>query len=780
MSRENKSDTFLPENPNGREPKRKEKGVIKQTILPLVPAGATPINEILSVWREEDRWTYFIGSHPVYSHGAGDLRMFRLTAAQLIATGNCRACEIITTFGVSKSSVDRAVRRYRQGGAEAFFGHRRRHRSGTVMTPEALGRAQRMLDAYDSRRTVADELGVAYGVLAKAIQDGRLREPDGAAPGSAKSDRNIKDAEAAEAMGTACTRPGERILAAIGSLDGAQMRFEPCRDVPYGGILCALPALLGNGLLSGIGTLGRLGGYYHGMHVLLLLAFMALARIKTAESLRGKAPGEFGKLMGLDRIPEVRCLRKKMDQLSRDESAERWAVELGRAWMEAEPESVGTLYVDGHMRVYHGHKTKPPRKFVSRQRLCLRGVNDYWVNDAIGRPFFVIDKVADPGMLKVLREEIVPRLLDEVPHQPSRQQLDADPCLSRFILVFDREGYSPVFFRDMWRDHRIGCITYHKHPAAAWPESEFAQQTVSMPRGETITVTLAERGSLAGTAPDALWLREVRKLTESGHQTSLISTAYGLEHTTLAARMFTRWCQENFFGYMMEHFAIDILNEYALEDLPDTEQVVNPLWRDLNRQRNSVQGKLKARQVRFAELALHPAAEDEPSKIVLWEKRKAALLEEIQGFDRDLADLKTRIKDTDKHIRWDQLDERDRFKKPAGGRKRLMDSIRMIAYRAETAMAMLMTGPAIDTAAARRLLQDLFATEADMMPDLENRRLLVSVHRGSRPAADQALSKLFEHLNAAEIIYPGTDLRLVYNFVGSSEQINGVTSTSPR
>lgn len=638
------------------------------------------------------------------------------------------------------------------------------------MNREVLEQAQRMLDAHDSRRTVADELDLPDSTLAKAIQDGRLHEPKGHRSGSTKSDRNMIDADAAEGMGTACTRAGERILAAMGKLSGAQTRFDPCRDVPYGGILCALPALLSNGLLSGMRTLGKLGGYYHTPHVLLLLGFMALARIKTCERLRGKAPGEFGKLMGLDRIPEVRCLRKKMDQLSGDECAERWAAELSRMWMEAEPESVGTLYIDGHMRVYHGHKTKPPRKFVSRQRLCLRGINDYWVNDAIGRPFFVIDKVVDPGMLNVLREDIVPRLLNDVPGQPSQQQLDADPHLSRFILVFDREGYSPVFFRDMWRDHRIGCITYHKHPATDWPESSFVEQAVCMPRGETVTLKLAERGSLIGTTPDTIWLREVRKLTESGHQTSLISTAYGLEHTVLAARMFTRWCQENFFGYMMQHFAIDILNEYAFDDLPDTEQVVNPLWRELNRQRNSVQSKLKHRQVRFAEITLHPASEDEPSKLSLWQKRKAALLEELQGFEKELADLKARIKKTDQHIQWDQLEEKDQFKKPAVGRKRLMDSIRMIAYRAETAMSTLLTGPTVDTAAARCLLQDLFTTDADIVPDHENQRLIVNVHHSSRPAADKAMIKLFEQINEAEIIYPGTKLRLVYDFVGPKKE----------
>ena len=165
------------------------------------------------------------------------------------------------------------------------------------------------------------------------------------------------------------------------------------------------------------------------------------------------------------------------------------------------------------------------------------------------------------------------------------------------------------------------------------------------------------------------------------------------------------------------------------------------------------------------------------SLLVQWNQK---LLEEIQGFERDIADLKARLKDTDKHIQWDQLDEQDRFKKPSVGRKRLMDSIRMIAYRAETAMSALITGPTIDTAAARRLLQDLFSTEADIFPDHENRRLLVSVHRGSRPAADQALAKLFEHLNAAAIIYPGTDLRLVYDFVGSHKSKKGVTSTSKR
>ena len=93
---------------------------------------------------------------------------------------------------------------------------------------------------------------------------------------------------------------------------GASIEFESCLDVPKGGVLCALPALLSNGLLNDIEHhLGKLTGYYQTFHILLLLAFMGLCRIKNTEQLREHAPGEFGKLLGLDRAPEVRCLRTK-------------------------------------------------------------------------------------------------------------------------------------------------------------------------------------------------------------------------------------------------------------------------------------------------------------------------------------------------------------------------------------------------------------------------------------------------------------------------------------
>ena len=751
-----------------------KKGVpMPQLMLPIIPEGVTRISNMVCVHRGEKRWTYFVGLHPVYIHSAGDNRMFRIVTSMLIDSGGCQHKDITKVFGVSKSSVNRALKKFRKSGVEAFFHRKPGGRKGTVLSPDALLQAQDLLDRGFTRQEAALELGVRLDTFRKAINDGRLRESTvqeaRVVEGTNKSSRNAVDASAANGLGTACTRVWDRIGAAVGKLGEAETRFEACLDVPNGGVLCALPALLENGLLEGAEQmLGKINGYYSVFQLLLALAFMALCRIKSVERLRGNPPGEFGKLLGLDRIPEVRCLREKMDALSAGNAAEVWAVHLCERWMTADPEAAGTLYIDGHVRVYHGSLTKLPRRYVTRQRLCLRGTTDYWVNDAIGRPFFLVEKAVDPGLLQVLEFEIVPRLLKEVPNQPDKKALEDHPTFCRFILVFDREGYSPDFFLKMWRSHRIACITYHKYPDNEWPIDWFIEQTVLMPDGETVTMRLAEMGILPGSGKQAFWVREVRKLTDSGHQTSLISTAYELPHIQLAARMFSRWCQENFFRYMKQHFEIDMLCEYGVVELPDTEKLVNPCFRELERSRNQLRPKIRYRRACFAEMTMHPECETDPERYEKWLEKKSRVLEEIDQFEHQLEVVKSEIKKTPKHITWAELEDKDKFNRLLPGRKRLMDTVRMIAYRSETAMAGLMIDSAVKMSDARRLLQTLFVTDADILPDVQNDLLRVRIHNAATQADSRKITALLDELNKADVKYPGTNLKLVYELVNKT------------
>ena len=273
-------------------------------------------------------------------------------------------------------------------------------------------------------------------------------------------------------MGMGCTRVLDRVAAARGSLEEAPVEFEAAQDVPCGGVLWALPALMAKGLLRHTQKYFQLPkGFYSVVNIFLLLACMALARIKSAEGLRYCPPGEWGKLLGQDRIPEVRTLREKLGHLSKEKKVREWSAQLSQEWMESDPELAGLLYVDGQVRVYHGQQTPLPKRYVARPRLCLRGTTDYWVNDREGRPFFVVPAAVSPGIIEMMRSEMVPRLLEEVPHQPSTAELEADLDRHRLVVIFDREGYSPAWIKELW-EQRIACHTYRKYPGEEWAESE--------------------------------------------------------------------------------------------------------------------------------------------------------------------------------------------------------------------------------------------------------------------------------------------------------------------
>ena len=706
-----------------------------QEWLPLIPSGATLINSVWSVHKESEKWTYFCRSFPVFSHHADDLHSFRMFTAQMVCNGSCRQVELTRVFGVSKNSVSRSVKKFKEAGAESFFAHRK-GRGPTVLVDDIKERAQHLLNLGESRQKVADQLGIKYDTLRKAIADGRLSEPAKADKqvASDKSERSFEDSLAS--MGMACTRTLDRVSAAIGALPaGAQTRFEACRDVSFGGVLCALPALITSGLLRHVDACFKsLKGYYTTLQIMILLAQMALLRIKSIEQLQGHSPGELGKWMGLDRIPEVRCLRNKLGELSEDEAPEKWSRMLSRDWMESRPQLAGALYVDGHVRVYHGEKTKLPRRFVSRERLCLRGTTDYWVNDALGQPFFVVSQAVDPGMLKALRTDIVPRLLEDVPGQPSDEELKFDPFLHRFVMIFDREGYSPAFFKEMWQAHRIACITYHKFPKAPWPEEHFVETKVEMPSGEILTLKLAEMGS---------WIGDVA--------------------THDAALIFSRWSQENFFRYMKIHYAIDMVSEYGTEGFPGEQQVVNPIYRELDRQRNSLNAKLTHRRARYAALELHPVSDEK--KLTRWLHKKADLVEEIEQFEHNTKELKAKLKETAKHIDWHELEDGDKFKGLKPSQKHLVDTIKMIAYRAETAMVNIVREELTRHDDARALIRDLMSSDADILPDIEDGILNIRLHSMANQRSNHAIEHLLADLNNTEFCYPGIKMRMNFQML---------------
>ena len=732
-----------------------------------MPDGAIRINSAVSLLSKEGRVTWFVGDDNYFSHPADDSAGHRLALATLMDNGHARPSQITTTLGTPRSSLMRWRRQLDARGAGSFY-QPKAVRGGTVMTADKSAECVRLLEAGNTIPQAARLAGVSESTLRKAVAAGRVVRNAAPAPApavpaeapSTKSRRSQQDAAAAQGMGTACTRADERAAAAIGLAGGAATRFEPATDIALGGVLCGLPALCANGLFTGLDchlTLPK--GYYTAMHILCVLGFMALARIRRPEQLRHQPPGELGKTIGLDRVPEVRTLREKIALLATTGNPGQWMRDLSADWMKQDPTEAGYLYIDGHVRVYHGSDAVLPRRYVSRQKLCLRGTTDYWVNDALGRPFFVVSKAVTEGLAAALLEEIIPELLAIVPNQPDEAQLAADPQLHRFVVVFDREGSHHSLLSRLWA-HRIGAITYRKNVTDIWPESEFIATEAPSPGGGATAMRLATRQTqiTARNAPP-LPVTEVRRLTSGGHQTAIITTARHLASPVIAGRMFSRWCQENYFGYMMEHYDIDGLIQYGSEEMDGTTRIVNPAWRDLDKQVTRLTTQLRRHQARLGAAA--PPDPDDTHNI----QHRATLHETIQTLQVRRDELKRRRHSTPRKAAIADLPEDQRPSQLLPLAKTLTDTIKMIAYRAETALVGLLRPRLANEAEARALIRELFVSSADLAPDDAAGTMTIRLHRMASPVHDRAIALLLADLTEANFHHPETSHRFIYQLV---------------
>jgi hypothetical protein len=283
---------------------------------------------------------------------------------------------------------------------------------------------------------------------------------------------------------------------------------------------------------------------------------------------------------------------------------------------------------------------------------------------------------------------------------------------------------------------------------------------VCLAHGESVRMQLAERGTRLGKN---VWVREIRKRTETGHQVSIPSTDFEAGVTSIAAHMFARWPQENFFQHMMQHFAIDRLVDCQTGIADETAKVVNPVHRKLESGIESKAGKRSRKPAEFG--ALTVPADLEARSAARYEQAKGRLQEEIEFLDNDLAALKAQRKETPKHVRWADLPEPERFVPPAPTRKQFLDTIKTIAYRAETALANSLREVLARSDDARALPREILTTGADLIPGQVAGIPTVRLHHPTNRASDEAAHLLAEHLNASETVYPGTNLRLVYKMV---------------
>ena len=483
---------------------------------------------------------------------------------------------------------------------------------------------------------------------------------------------------------------------------------------------------------------------------------MYLRRIKNPEQLKHHSPGEFGKIMGLDRVPEAKCLRAKLKEIAGQQKSWQWNIDLAKKWAHKDENEF--YYIDGHVQVYNGYKARLGKKHVARQKLCLPGMQEFWVNNKEGMPYFYITGQVNEKLLEMLQREIIPTLLKEIPSKYTIDQLDNDPDLPRFTLVFDREAYSPVFFQHLWNKHRIAIITYRKNVKNVWGKNDFNEFNIDIEGSET-KMLLAEKS----TKLDNISMREIRRLSAE-HQTSVITTNKKLSLESVAVHMFARWTQENFFKYMRQDYDFDRLLQYAVEQINGDFTVVNPEYNNLTYRLKKIREKINRRRAQLFKLQ-EDNVNDGLDSTGKYLKKQIQVKQELDDFIQQEAQALVQRKSMPYKIKIDDMPENVKYNKLNLESKRLQNIIKMICFRAETSFANLLSkyyNKSINE--KRALVKSIINSHADIFPDYENNKLVVRIYSQATPRMNRAIENICSLLNDTKIKYPGTNLTMEYKF----------------
>jgi len=542
----------------------------------------------------------------------------------------------------------------------------------------------------------------------------------------------------------------------MGTGDSCPVKFQACQSVEYGGVLFILPFLLANGLLDYQNHYPkRQSGYYNYDQAMLTLAFMLLCRIKSIEQLKHIQPGEFGKLMGIDRCPEAKCLRGIIAELTGQGKAAQWNNSLAGQWIGNE--DLAIFYIDGHVQVYHGHLANLGKKHVSRQKLCLPGMVEFWVGNGEGMPYFFITGQVNEKLLPVIEEQIIPRLNELIEkNKPTGPALD-DPDTPRYTIAFDREAYSPAFFGRLWENHRVAVLTYNKNVKDLWEEAAFEAVEVNTPIGMT-TMKLLEKQ----IEVDGVKMREVRELSNDGHQTSIITTNKKLGLAMIAICMFARWLQENFFRYMRQEYDLDRITQYGVDQIDTNVKVVNREYSNLTHKLKKTREKIARRKARLLELIEqnNGGAMEETGQYI---GKQVKVRKELEILAQGEKNIIGQRKQQPYYITIGQMPEETRYNKLKTESKYIQNIVKMICYRSETALVNLIS-PVYKRSddEKRSLAKNIIFTKADIEPDYKANTLTITLYSLSRPRDNEAVSQICTQLNETETEFPDTNLRLIY------------------
>ena len=735
-------------------------------LIPSPPAGSQVINDRCLLRTENGRRMVIVSGIVLAHYAVGDRIAEAHARLSLVEQGWADQNDVARVFACSVRTVRRDQRRFDDGGMAALgqaCGYPTGRSRVTLMRS-----VERLKSEGHSNCAIARQLGISETAVRKRLRragwkgptleqkslslvETTMGPPTPPVPAAKKELEPNLSAFCAEDDAPMsfdqdpADRRADRLMAYLGMLEDAAPLFRSESAVPRAGVLLGVAALIQTGVFECARDIyGTLGPAFYGLRTsLMTMLLMALLRIKRPEALKEHSPPALGRVLGLDRAPEVKTLRRKLARLA----AMGRAADFGRALAERRiaqrGQALGFLYVDGHVRVYHGKHTIP-KAFVPQRRLALAATTDYWVNDQRGDPLFVVTAEANAGMVKMLPEVL--------------QQIRALIGQRRVTVVFDRGGFSPKLF--LWLiQEGFDVLTYRKGRCPRVPRKRFRRRAGRLD-GRRIAYLLADRE--VRLLRGKLRLRQVTRLREHGHQTPILTSRRDLSALEVAYRMFERWRQENFFKYLTEEYALDALIEHDVIPGDPAREVPNPARKALDEPIRAARAELLRLQAEYG-LGAFVQLEGETGAVTFRSLKKvqASLARTVRSALQRLRDLQAKRAKLPTRVPVRQA-VREETMRLAPERQHLMNLIKMVAYQAESDLV-AMIQPHYRRAAqeGRTLIQSALADTADLA--VTDHELRVCLHPLSSSHRTRAIAALCDELNRSPVFFPGSRLRLHFS-----------------
>lgn len=740
-----------------------------QPPLPLAPAEAVPVGAAAGLVEDAEGGRVWLHGNLWLAWDAGDQLTRRLAATQLVATKAATATAVATAFGVNRDTLRRWGAALAQTGAVGLVSDPRGPKGPSRLTADVVAdvRARRAEDA--SLRAIAEATGVSVTSVRRALaveaEPGQEEASQDAAPeadGNVKGEENGAGDEAAGllVLPDQAGRWAERGLARWGLLGQADPVFTGAARVPLAGLLFALPGLAATGLLSCAGqTYGRLPNGFYGLDTVLVEAVLrTLAGEPRAEGATRVDPVALGRVLGMDRAPEVKTIRRKFGLLAAAGKADQLLAAMARHHLaraqSADPDLAAVLYVDGHTRVYGG-KRKIAKTHVARMKFPAPATLETWVSDAAGDPVLVV--MAEPGAS--LAGELR-RLLPDLRAAVGDER--------RVLVGFDRGGWSAQLFKDM-AAAGFDVLTWRKGPADDVAEAAFADLTYVDAEGRTHTWNTAESTielPLDNKGEQRFAMRQVTRRDGPGARQAHILTT--LNQSTLSTgeanyRMGSRWRQENSFRYGRMHFDLDSHDCYRHGDDDPGRSVPNPAKKHAKNAVAAARARYE-REAARADAALLDARSPAPGQTaVISNADHDQITAGLRAAEADLAAAEQVNRATPARLPLGQVNPGQQ--KLETETKLLTHAVKIAAFNTTTALARdlrIHTGYARAGDEAYTLIRQVLTHTGDIDPDPNAGTLTVRLDPMPTGRANRALAELCEHLTQTHTRYPGTNLTLRY------------------